>query len=83
MTTKASDNRIVIPAIHDWHLEKILNDLGLLHGVREGRATCSYCNRIVTLENLSALRLGPNQTIFLVCDANECLSTAWANRTDR
>jgi hypothetical protein len=74
------DNRIVVPAIHDWHLEKILSDLGLLGQVQRGMVTCSGCAEIVTMENLSALKLGPNQTILFVCDRNDCLAAAWTKK---
>jgi|CXWL01.1.fsa_nt_gi hypothetical protein len=77
MSSGPSDNRIVIPAIHDWHLEKVLQDLGVLANVREGLAACEGCGKKVTLENLSAIRLGPNHTILFVCDGNDCLATVW------
>jgi len=81
--TSFGQQHLDLPAIHDWHLKEVLRDLGILEEIQAGQATCNTCKKKVTLENLSAIKLGPKQTILLICDSIECLGTAWAGEARR
>jgi hypothetical protein len=65
-----------VPAVHDWHLRQVLQDLGLLEGVERGQHQCRICNRAVTLSNLGGILVVAPQAYRLVCEEAECLAVA-------
>lgn len=63
------------PAIHDWHLEEVLRDLGLWELLEAGNAKCRVCERSITVEDLGGLFVERKEYSF-VCDRPECLMSA-------
>lgn len=66
---------VVVKAIHDSDLEKVLRKLGLYERLTRGELHCSICNRTLTLENLGGLYKEGGE-VKLVCNRIECLVKA-------
>lgn len=64
--------RIDIPAIHDKDLKEILEKLGLFEKLEKGELLCINCDKVITMENLSALKVVGNE-IVVFCDEIECI----------
>jgi len=69
-------NRVMITAIHDSDLLKVLKRLGLYEGVAEGRFRCFVCGRRIDLENLGGLFKSRDGEIHFVCNNVKCLAIA-------
>jgi hypothetical protein len=70
------NTRTEIPAVHEWHLEKVLSDLGMLDALTRGEVLCRMCGRVVTLESVGALIVGHDKSIAICCDLATCLEQA-------
>lgn len=60
------------PAIHDWHLEEVLRDLGLWELLQSGDARCRACGRNMIADEIGGL-LVEKERYSLVCDRPECI----------
>ena len=65
-----------INAIHEDDLKPILDKLGILEKISTHEAKCSICNKILTLDSISALYT-INGEVKLVCEKNMCYNTAF------
>jgi len=68
--------RVIIRAIHDTDLVKVLTRLGLYEGVVEGRYRCFVCGERITLDNIGGLFKSRDGKINFVCNNMKCLMTA-------
>ena len=68
-------DKIHIPAIHDDDLAKILEKHGLAEKLKSGELHCTYCNEIITIENLYAI-FWKNDLPNFVCDSPDCINKA-------
>ena len=66
---------VVIKAVHDSDLEKVLRKLGLYERLTRGELRCSICNRTLTMENLGGLYKEGGE-VKLVCNSIKCLVEA-------
>lgn len=69
------DKKIDIPAIHDKDLKQVLNDLGLLEELQEGKLFCFNCSKQITWDNLFALKVVENKLV-LFCDEPDCVDNS-------
>lgn len=68
--------RTEIPAVHEWHLQKVLLDLGMLDALTHGEVRCRMCERVVTLESVGALIVGHEKKVAICCDLATCMERA-------
>ncbi len=61
-----------IKAVHDYDLEQFLSSIGVLEDIKNGHYYCTFCNTLITMENLGAVYPNDNKIIF-VCDRLSCL----------
>jgi hypothetical protein len=59
-----------IAAVHEMDFIKFLKDIGVLCDVKEGRASCKFCHKIITLDNLQAVYPSDKQIVFCCNDAD-------------
>ena len=59
-------------AVHDNDLNKLLNNLGLMEKLYEGRLKCKFSGTIITFENLYSI-FPESGDIKLVCDSPEAI----------
>lgn len=71
---------VALPAIHDWHLQKTLEELGLMGRLKADQARCIICQRVLSLENIGGLKRSSNKSVELICDRPDCLFTASERR---
>ena len=64
--------KIDIPAIHEKDLKNILKELGLFEKLEKGELFCGNCDRIITWDNLFALKK-IDEEIILFCDEIDCM----------
>ena len=64
-----------INAIHEDDLRSILNKLGILEKISTHDAKCSICNKILTLDSISALYTIDGEP-KLVCEKDACYNKA-------
>ena len=69
-------NRIVLKAVHDVDLVKVLKRLGIYNDIIEGKYRCFVCGKKITLENLGGMFKSMDGKINLVCDDIKCLFIA-------
>lgn len=62
-----------IPAVHDWHLEEVLRDLGLLSLLSEGQLRCAVCDSVLTFEIVGGILVRGENQFELVCSRTTCL----------
>jgi hypothetical protein len=60
-----------IDAAYDKEFELILDKLGVLTEVREGKEHCAFCVKQVTLENIHGV-FSKDGSIYVVCDRLPC-----------
>lgn len=60
-----------IKAVLDSDMDKILEQLGVLDSIDAGRATCAFCERLMSRENISGLFVEEGQIKFC-CNRIEC-----------
>ncbi len=68
--------RASIPAVHEWHLERILAELGLLEALNARSLHCTNCEVTLSLAEIGALIRGHGDCVLLTCDRVRCLETA-------
>ena len=66
------EKKIQIPAIHDKDLRLILDKFGLSERIDKGNEFCELCNKLITWENLFALKVVENGAIIF-CDEPDCI----------
>lgn len=64
-----------IKAVHERNLEKVLEDLGLLAAVKEGRVACKFCRKKLTVENIQCLYPKDGDIVFC-CNDIKCFQQA-------
>ena len=69
------NKKIDIPAIHDKDLRKVLEDLNLLEKLEKNELYCTLCNKVITWENLYAMKVVDNN-IVLFCDDQDCIENS-------
>lgn len=68
-----SDLPTRIPAIHDWHLRRVLDELGLLPALEAGEIRCFACESRLTLDAVGGILVRGQGAFALVCSRAECL----------
>lgn len=68
-----------VPAIRDRDLISILDHLELLDKIRNNQLHCTYCDRVITLENILALKR-ISDTTLIYCDNIDCVDNALEGR---
>jgi hypothetical protein len=63
--------RATIDAAYDKEFELILEKLGILTQVRDGKGQCAFCVNQVTLENIHGV-FSKDGSIHVVCDRLPC-----------
>ena len=63
-----------LQAVHDDDLSSLLSSLGVYEKVHSGQCTCSFCQKIISLENLGAI-IPLNGEIVFSCDSHSCLNS--------
>ena len=64
-----------LKVVHEEDLEKYLNSLGILEGVKKGEFSCRHCGTEINLENfLCMYPIGDE--IVICCDNPECYQKA-------
>jgi len=63
---------IVLRAVHDTDLKRVLRRLDILEAVEGGKLRCSVCNRPVNMDNLGGLYMD-NGEVKVVCNNISCL----------
>ncbi|POY35470.1 hypothetical protein C3K47_15535 [Solitalea longa] len=69
------DKKIDIPAIHEKDLKQVLSDLGILEDLQEGKLFCVNCCKLITWDNLFALKVVENKLV-LFCDEADCVDNS-------
>lgn len=68
--------RTSVPAVHEWHIERILEELGILADVSSGSQTCVSCGATLSLDGIGALVRGEGTRVLLSCERVACLDAA-------
>jgi hypothetical protein len=69
-------------AVHDDDLSALLESLGVAGDVTQGRAKCSFCHDIVTMETLHAV-FGDSGAVKFACSRPECVKQLLARLGER
>lgn len=64
-------NRVKVPSIHDYNLQTVLDDLGILDKVISGEILCSVCGTPLTLDTIECLYMQGTE-LKLCCQKIEC-----------
>lgn len=64
-----------VSLVEDEDLMALLSEIGKLDDLREGRLKCTYCEKVLSLENLSGFFVHNGQYHFL-CDDRSCITKA-------
>lgn len=64
-----------ISAVHERDLKKLLESLGLLEDVEEGRIKCNFCGNEITFDSLQCI-YPKNDEIVFCCDDIKCFEQA-------
>lgn len=67
----------VVHGVHETDLEQFLQSLGVLDKILEGRMSCVFCGRTVTLQNFQSV-FSRDGEIQISCSARECFEMAIA-----
>lgn len=65
--------KVEVPAIHEREFFKILEKLGLLDQISEGKAVCFNCHENLSFDSIAGIKIIDNQP-KLICNNPECLS---------
>lgn len=68
-----------IKAVLDSDFEKLLRRLNVYDDIVEGKATCAFCNKAVSLSNISMVFPNDGKVCFC-CDQKECTDKLFKNR---
>ena len=63
-----------LPAIHDWHLERVLRELGLDIQIQAGDARCARCGVALSRERIGGILVLSEGRYGVVCDRPRCIS---------
>lgn len=63
-----------IAAVHDDDLPDLLESLGVLHKLNDGKLVCPFCSLVLNIENIGAI-YHSDEGIKLLCDTPQCLSS--------
>lgn len=61
-----------LQAVHDDHLQKLLDNLQLSTKIQRGEMKCKFCRTTISFENLSAI-FPESDTIKIVCESPNCV----------
>ncbi|MBA7616184.1 hypothetical protein ES703_23480 [subsurface metagenome] len=61
-----------IKMVNDSDLELYLSSLGLLENIRKRKIHCSFCDQVVTMDNLQVLSPCEDK-ICVICNKKKCL----------
>ena len=77
-TMKANTTKI--SAIHDWHLQQTLSELGLLVPLEQGLLRCKNCEKKLVFDSVGGILVLESKQYALVCDNALCISTVSQNK---
>lgn len=63
------DNKMKV--VHDDDLKSLLQSLGVYNNVVNGKYTCIFCNRKITLENIDSI-VPIDHAVQFTCDSEKC-----------
>ena len=72
---KSDKHRLL--AFHEKELMVVLEKLGLLEKMKNGKLKCAICGRVITKENLGAI-LKKKNDFQIICDDLKCLEKCGA-----
>jgi len=75
ISKQAVKRKILVPAIHEDEVILLLRKINLYDKVIQGKAKCTICGKVITLENIGGF-IGINGEIHLVCNNPKCLIQA-------
>ncbi len=65
-----------IPAVHDWHLRQVLEELKLLPALESGELQCAVCGAGLALASVGGILVVGKERFSLVCNRVACLELA-------
>lgn len=65
-----------LAAIHDWHLDRVLRELGLEAQIQIGDARCARCGAVLSRERIGGILVLGDDEYDIVCDRVECIAQA-------
>jgi hypothetical protein len=60
-----------IDAVHERNLVELLQSMGLLEHLENGKISCRFCGRKITMKNLGCIFPSGNEIVFC-CDDMKC-----------
>lgn len=60
-----------VKAVHDSDLASLLESLGELDNIQQGKQVCIYCHSVITLTNLEGIIPHEGNVVFS-CNKNDC-----------
>lgn len=63
--------RLNIKAILDSDMDKILNQIGMIESIEDGKVKCAFCNKNISRENIAGIFTEKKQIRFC-CNSIEC-----------
>lgn len=61
-----------INAIHDDHLESLLENIGYLNKIKMNEVRCKFCKDIIKLDNISSI-FPESGSIKFICESPPCI----------
>jgi hypothetical protein len=58
-------------AVHDDDLKKLVENLGLLKDLQDGKIKCKFCRDTITFDNLNTM-FSESGAIKVICNKPEC-----------
>lgn len=69
---KNQNDRELIKAVHDDELVDFLKGINMYQSIQEGKCTCKYCAKVITIQNMTAV-FPESGVIKFVCDDLQCI----------
>ena len=69
----------ILEAVHSDDLETLLESLGVLDDVQQGRSRCSVCNDSVSIKSISGIYPEKGKVLFL-CEKQSCVEALLRQR---
>ena len=66
---------IEVPAIYEEDIKRILNKLGILEEITQGKAKCFICDKKISLDNFGGV-VKIKGNLKVLCDDPICIETA-------
>ncbi|RLI80543.1 hypothetical protein DRP04_08050 [Archaeoglobales archaeon] len=66
---------VEIPAIYEEDLQKVLEKLGVLHDILQGKVKCFICEKEINLDNFGGI-VKIKGNLKIVCDNPACIEAA-------